>query len=217
MTSTHRTRTSTRGIRSAMLLVLALAAALLVAVFAGSLAGRSSAASSPRAPGDAPARLQPPAAGADGGLDGDGRVDDGVTVFDDEEPAVGNLDPELLDAVRLAATEAAGDGVSFIVNSGWRSPEYQEQLLRDAVAEYGSAEEAAKWVATAGTSPHVRGDAIDLGPWDATAWLSEHGAAYGLCQVYANESWHFELRPDAASDGCPAMYADPTGDPRMQG
>ena len=31
----------------------------------------------------------------------------------------------------------------------------------------------------------------------ATAWLSEHGAAYGLCQIYGNEPWHYELRPDA--------------------
>jgi hypothetical protein len=28
--------------------------------------------------------------------------------------------------------------------------------------------------------------------------------------------WHYELLPDAIDDGCPAMYADPTHDPRMQ-
>ena len=39
---------------------------------------------------------------------------------------------------------------------------------------------------------------------------------YGLCQIYRNESWHFELRPDAIENGCPSMYADPTHDPRMQ-
>ena len=54
------------------------------------------------------------------------------------------------------------------------------------------------------------------GPADATAWLSAHGASYGLCQIYRNESWHYELRPDATSRGCPSMYADPTHDPRMQ-
>jgi len=41
-------------------------------------------------------------------------------------------------------------------------------------------------------------------------------AKYGLCQTYRNEPWHYELRPEAADHGCPAMYADPTGDPRMQ-
>jgi hypothetical protein len=46
--------------------------------------------------------------------------------------------------------------------------------------------------------------------------LSERGARYGLCQIYGNESWHYELRAKAISRGCPAMYADPTHDPRMQ-
>ncbi len=146
----------------------------------------------------------------------DGALPDAVTVFDDELPAVANLDPALLGALREAAADAADDGVRFEVNSGWRSPAYQEQLLREAVAEYGSEAEAARWVATPETSAHVSGDAVDLGPSDATAWLSEHGAAYGLCQTYRNEPWHYELRPAAVDAGCPRMYADPTEDPRMQ-
>jgi D-alanyl-D-alanine carboxypeptidase len=146
----------------------------------------------------------------------DSAVPDGATVFDDEIPGVANLDPDLLGALRQAASDAAGGGVEFFVNSGWRSPEYQEQLFREAVSEYGSEEEAARWVATADTSPHVSGDAVDIGPSDATAWLSEHGAEYGLCQIYGNEPWHYELRPEAVDQGCPPMYADPTHDPRMQ-
>jgi zinc D-Ala-D-Ala carboxypeptidase len=152
-----------------------------------------------------------------GALDeADGAVPDGATVFDDEIPGVANLDSDLLGALRQAATDAADDGVEFVVDSGWRSPEYQEQLLHEAVSKYGSEEEAARWVATADTSPHVSGDAVDLGRLDARAWLSEHGAAYGLCQIYSNESWHYELRPEAIGHGCPPMYADPTHDPRMQ-
>jgi hypothetical protein len=146
----------------------------------------------------------------------DGAVPEGVTVFDDEIPAVANLDPDLLGALRKAATVAADDGVEFFVNGGWRSPEYQEQLLREAISKYGSKEEAARWVATPSTSPHVSGNAIDIGRSDATAWLSKHGAEYGLCQIYRNEPWHYELRPEAVNDGCPPMYADPTHDPRMQ-
>ncbi|MET9343001.1 M15 family metallopeptidase [Nonomuraea sp. NPDC003804] len=146
----------------------------------------------------------------------DGVVPDGVTVFDDAFPAVAKLDPDLLEALRRAATDAAEDGVEFHVNSGWRSPRYQQQLLRDAVSRYGSQEEAARWVATADNSAHVSGDAIDIGPFDATAWLSRHGADHGLCQIYGNESWHYELRPEAADRGCPPMYADPTDDPRMR-
>jgi zinc D-Ala-D-Ala carboxypeptidase len=145
----------------------------------------------------------------------DGAVPDDTSVFDDDIPGVANLDPALLGALRQAATDAADDGVEFFVDSGWRSPEYQEQLLREAVSKYGSEEEAARWVATPNTSAHVSGDAVDIRPSDATAWLSEHGAWYGLCQTYSNEPWHYELRPDAIDHGCPLMYADPTHDPRI--
>jgi zinc D-Ala-D-Ala carboxypeptidase len=146
----------------------------------------------------------------------DGVVPDGVTVFDDQIPAVANLDPDLLKALRQAATDAADDGVEFYVNSGWRSPEYQNQLRREAVSKYGSEHEAARWVATAATSAHVSGEAVDIGHSDATVWLSRHGAEYGLCQIYRNESWHYELRTDAIDRGCPPMYSDPTQDPRMR-
>jgi LAS superfamily LD-carboxypeptidase LdcB len=147
--------------------------------------------------------------------EGDGALPAGVTVFDDEYPGVANLDPDLLQALRKAATDAADDGVEFFVNSGWRSPEYQNRLLREAVSKYGSEEEAARWVATPETSPHVAGNAIDVG-FDARAWLSEHGAEYGLCQIYDNEPWHYELRPEAIERGRPPRYADPSCDPRMR-
>lgn len=157
----------------------------------------------------ASAPVAPPLLGPDGSLPA------GVTVFDDEYAGVAKVSPELLEALRAAATAAEGEGIRFFVNSGWRSPEYQTRLLDEAVSEYGSREEAAKWVATAETSPHVTGDAVDVGETDATSWLSQHGAAFGLCQIYANESWHYELRPEAVTQGCPAMYPDPTFDPRM--
>ncbi|MGH1563284.1 M15 family metallopeptidase [Mumia sp. DW29H23] len=147
---------------------------------------------------------------------GSGRVPDGVTVFDDGYAAVARLDPDLLAALREAATDAADEGITIVVNSGWRSAAYQEQLLDEAVSEYGTTAEAARWVATPETSPHVSGDAVDVGPSEAASWLADHGASYGLCQVYANEPWHYELRPDAVDEGCPRRYADPTHDPRMQ-
>lgn len=156
--------------------------------------------------------------GHDGHGQDDGAVPNGgVTVFDDDIPAVAQLDPALLGALRRAATDAAEDGVEVSVTSGWRSREYQEQLLREAVSKHGSEEEAARWVATADTSAHVSGDAVDIGPSDAIAWLSGHGAGYGLCQVYRNEPWHYELRPNAVQQQrCPPQYPDPTHDPRMQ-
>jgi D-alanyl-D-alanine carboxypeptidase len=188
--------------------LLVLIAAIIGALGYQSLASSSSTAVSPT---DV---LRSEHRGALG--EADGAVPDGTTVFDDEIPAVARLDPALLDAVRRAATDAADDGVEFFVESGWRSPAYQEQLLREAVSQYGSEKEAARWVATPNTSAHVSGDAVDIGPVDATAWLSEHGTKYELCEIYSNEPWHYELRPEAIAHGCPRMYADPTHDPRMQ-
>jgi D-alanyl-D-alanine carboxypeptidase len=140
----------------------------------------------------------------------DGAVPEGVGVFDDDLPAVANLDPSLLRALRQAARAAAREGVEMVVNSGWRSREYQTQLLRDAVTKYGSEKAAARWVATPDRSAHVSGDAVDIGPARATAWLIKHGAEYRLCRVYRNEPWHYELRGEAIHGGCPSMYADPS-------
>jgi len=146
----------------------------------------------------------------------DGAVPDGTTVFDDDVPGVAKLDPALHDALREAANDAADDGVRFVVDSGWRSSAYQAQLFREAISKYGSEQEAARWVATPNTSAHVSGDAVDIGPAAAAQWLSAHGSAYGLCRIYGNEPWHYELRPEAIDRSCPPMYADPTHDPRMQ-
>ncbi len=148
-----------------------------------------------------------------GSLLDDGELPPGTTPFDDYLPGVGNLDGDLLAAVQAAARDAAGDDVQIVVNSGWRSRELQERLLEDAVAEHGSRAEAARWVATPDRSAHVTGEAIDIGPWAAMDWLAMHGAAYGLCQIYANEAWHFELRPEAPVEGCPRQLRDPTAAP----
>lgn len=204
MISTGPARTANRRTRSATLAALVVVSATLIGV----LSSRSlmSSSSSAEAPSDTSYALG----------EADGAVPDGTTVFADDVPAVANLDGDLLAALRQAATAAADDGVEFYGNSGWRSPAYQEKLLREAVAKYGSAEEAARWVATPDKSPHVLGHAIDIGHSDAKKWLSKHGSRYGLCQIYRNEPWHYELRPEAIDHGCPPMYADPTHDPRMQ-
>ena len=216
MTYSEPARTTTRRIRIRRIRVAGLL--VVIAAIAAVLGYQLPASSSSTASLVAPPRRRPRPRGEHRGALGeaDGAVPDGTTVFDDEVPGVANLDPALLGALRRAATDAADDGVEFVVDSGWRSPAYQEQLLREAVAKYGSEAEAARWVATPDTSAHVSGDAVDIGPSDAAAWLSAHGAAYGLCQIYGNEPWHYELRPEAVAHGCPPMYADPTHDPRMQ-
>jgi|SRR5215213_3356200 len=210
-TTTRRIRTRRIGVAGLLVVIAAIAAALGYQLSASS----SSTAASPIDVLRMEHRgLRGEPRGALG--EADGAVPDSATVFDDEIPGVANLDSDLLGALRQAATNAADDGVEFYVDSGWRSPEYQEQLLREAVSEYGSEAEAARWVATPNKSAHVSGDAVDIGASDATTWLSEHGADYGLCQIYGNEPWHYEMRPEAIDHGCPPMYADPTHDPRMQ-
>jgi zinc D-Ala-D-Ala carboxypeptidase len=194
MASNEPARTAARRIRSTILAALVFISATLIGVVSGQLVGPSLASSSSEAAG---------------------AVRRGLTVFDENSPAVTNLDPALLRALRQAARDAAKYRVEIVVNSGWRSPEYQERLLRQAVSKYGSEENAARWVATADTSAHVSGHAIDIGPSRATAWLAKHGAEYRLCQIYRNEPWHYELRREAIDNGCPSMYADPRHDPRM--
>jgi zinc D-Ala-D-Ala carboxypeptidase len=217
MTYSQPARTTTRRIRirwirvAGLLVVIAAIAAALGYQLLASSSATASLSSTAASPIDV---LRGEHRGALG--EADGAVPDDTTVFDDEIPGVANLEPDLLRVLRQAATDAADDGVEFFVDSGWRSPEYQEQLLHEAVSEYGSEKGAARWVATPNTSAHVSGDAVDIGPFDATAWLSEHGAKYGLCQIYSNEPWHYELRPEAIDHGCPPMYADATHDPRMQ-
>jgi D-alanyl-D-alanine carboxypeptidase len=209
-TTTPRIRI--RRIRVAVLLVVI---AAIAAALGDQRPASSSSTASPSSTAAAPTHvLRTEHGGALG--EADGAVPDGTTVFGDEVPGVANLDPALLGALRRAATDAADDGAGFFVDSGWRSPQYQERLFQEAVMKYGSETEASRWVAASDTSAHVSGDAVDIGPADATAWLSGHGAEYGLCQIYGNEPWHFELRPEAVDHGCPPMYADPTQDPRMQ-
>lgn len=209
-----RTRRVRRLLIAAAVLAIVLIAALAVQQ---SLSAASVAVSpGPQAPAGGPTAQIGGSVLAPGEADGVIRDGDQPTVFDTDRVAVGNLDPALLAALQRAATDADADGIVLRVNSGWRSPALQERMLQDAVVQYGSEEEAARWVASAATSAHVSGEAVDLGPLPTLDWLAQRGARYGLCQIYANESWHYELRPDAVHAGCPEMFDDPTDDPRMQ-
>jgi D-alanyl-D-alanine carboxypeptidase len=132
--------------------------------------------------------------------------DPGVSVTS-KRPTIAKLDPDLLSAVRAAALDARKDGVRIVITSGWRSRAHQQRLFDEAVSRYGSVQEALRYVATPDTSAHVTGDAVDVGPTDAAEWLGEHGSDYGLCQIFANEIWHFELATTPGGQ-CPTMYPD---------
>ncbi len=210
------TYSSSRRIRLTITLSLFTVGAVALGLLAASLFGPVDAAFRPDAAGAVAdegfaADIPDTQEGSDGSLN-----QNEVTVFDTAHPAVARLNAALLEALQAAANEAAAEDITFYVNSGWRSPRLQERLLEEAVAEYGSREEALRWVATPERSAHVSGDAVDIGPFDASYWLSYNGAQHGICQIYANEGWHFELRPEAVERGCPELYTDPTEDPRMR-
>ncbi|ORW41703.1 peptidase [Mycobacterium paraense] len=143
---------------------------------------------------------------------GDGSVPNGgpLTPFDVQYSAIARLDPALLKAVQAAATAAAADGITMTITSGWRSPEFQQRLLDNAVQTYGSLAAARQYVQTPAMSKHVTGEAVDVGGAGADQWLIANGARFGLCRIYANELWHFELAADAAGN-CPALLPNAAG------
>jgi zinc D-Ala-D-Ala carboxypeptidase len=150
--------------------------------------------------------MDPPTDPGDGSLSGGGAL----TPFDVQDPAVGRLDPALLTAIQQAATAAKADGVTLTITSGWRSPEFQQRLLANAVRTYGSLAVARQYVETPQGSKHVIGQAVDVGGTGADQWLIANGARFGLCRIYANELWHFELATDAMGN-CPPLLPNAAG------
>ena len=148
----------------------------------------------------------PPADAGDGSLPNGGTL----TPFDVQHSAIGRLDPALLSAIQSAATAAAADGITMTITSGWRSAEFQQRLLDDAVRTYGSLAAARQYVQTPAMSKHVTGEAVDVGGAGADQWLIAHGSRFGLCRIYANELWHFELATDEMGN-CPALLPNAAG------
>lgn len=143
---------------------------------------------------------------------GDGALADGqaFSPFDLQQPAIAKLDPRLLAAVQNAANAAVAEGITMTVTSGWRSPDFQQSLLDDAVQTYGSLAAAREYVQTPTASRHVTGEAVDIGGTGADHWLITNGPQFGLCQIYANESWHFELVADPLGN-CPPLLPNAAG------
>jgi zinc D-Ala-D-Ala carboxypeptidase len=141
-----------------------------------------------------------------------GWIPEGQTLspFDVSNPALAQLDPPLLNAIQGAARAAAAEGVDLRVTSGWRSKGFQQRLFEDAVSKYGSGDIAKQFVASPDVSKHVVGQAVDVAPIEADNWLIRNGALFGLCQIYANELWHFELAVDQQGN-CPPLLPNAAG------
>jgi len=136
----------------------------------------------------------------------DGVLPDNTSPFDTSLPGVAKLNPQLLKAIQDASKAMAEDGIKMHLTTGWRSREYQEELLEKAIRKYGSREKASEYVSSPDESHHVTGNAIDVGPTDADDWLNRKGNRFGLCQTLANEIWHFELVTTPGGT-CPPMQS----------
>ena len=123
-----------------------------------------------------------------------------------------------------AAAEADGIPANLLtIVSGYRSVAHQTAIWERALRKYGSREEARKWVAPPGGSPHHSGRAVDLAlgvsnssenvealrRTAAWRWLSCNAGRFGFTP-YLREPWHWEYNPP---DFAPAPRPAPTSPP----
>jgi len=141
-----------------------------------------------------------------------GWLPDGVTLspFDVSNPVIAQLDPLLLKAVQDATRSSEADGVKMRITSGWRTKGFQQRLFDMGVVQYGSVDAARQFVASPEVSKHVVGEAVDIAPIEADKWLIRNGPRFGLCQIFANEIWHFELATDEQGR-CPPLRPNAAG------
>ena len=98
---------------------------------------------------------------------------------------------------RMAAA-ARHDGVTLVVNSGFRSDAEQAALF--------AAHPDPRWVAPPGKSLHRCATELDLGPESAYGWLAANATRFGFVQRYSWEAWHygFDRPPAPCSAAFPA-------------
>jgi LAS superfamily LD-carboxypeptidase LdcB len=92
--------------------------------------------------------------------------------------------PDVAAAFDEMAAAAAADGVTLVINSGFRSDAEQAQLF--------AANPDPRMVAPPGTSLHRCGTELDLGPSTAYGWLASNAGRFGFLQRYSWEPWHYE-------------------------
>lgn len=112
-------------------------------------------------------------------------------------------------------SEAAGrDGIRLLIVSGFRSFQYQAELIRNKLARGEPIEEILTVNAAPGFSQHHAGAAVDIATpgsrplteefeeSEAFGWLSEHGPTHGFSMTYPRdnhygfiyEPWHWAVQ-----------------------
>lgn len=97
-----------------------------------------------------------------------------------------SMRPDVAAAFDRLAAAASADGVSLIINSGFRSDAEQAALFAQNPDP--------QWVAPPGTSLHRCATELDLGPPSAYGWLAANGRRFGFEKRYSWEPWHYETR-----------------------
>ena len=117
--------------------------------------------------------------------------------------------PAVRDAFVRMADAARRDSIFLIVDSGFRSADFQRRIIKRRLAAGEPFERIARHVAPPGYSRHETGRAIDLVPSEARfahtpmyRWLKEYAREYGFEETYPEpkgdpdglwwESWHWE-------------------------
>ena len=147
----------------------------------------------------AEAELTPPGGGLAGFADGGGYQ--GPLAYRQGKP----MRPDVALAFDRMAAAAARDGISLVINSGYRSDAEQAALF----AQHPDP----RWVAPPGHSLHRLGTELDLGPPGAYGWLARNARRFGFVQRYSWEPWHYgyTLNAGTASVGFGAEGASERG------
>ena len=124
------------------------------------------------------------------------------------------LTPRTAEKWQQMVESAACSGVHLLIVSGYRSYEYQAELIRKKIAVGLTIEEILKVNAAPGYSQHHTGTAIDIATpgsrplteefevSNAFKWLTDHAVEYGFSLTYPRdnlfgfiyEPWHWALR-----------------------
>ncbi len=91
--------------------------------------------------------------------------------------------PDVAEAFDRMAAAAAADGITLLINSGFRSDAEQAALF--------AANPDPRMVAPPGTSLHRCGTELDLGSATAYGWLAANASRFGFVQRYSWEPWHY--------------------------
>lgn len=120
------------------------------------------------------------------------------------------LDINARDAFMKMAKAAEKDSINLMVKSGFRSRQYQAEIISRRLAEGYTFEQVIKYIAPPGYSEHETGRVADLVSLDTAfafsevyKWLVENAHKYGFVESLPNdttsfmpwEPWHWAYSP----------------------